>query len=243
MIEQPVCWACVVSLHEECPNPQPLEQEELAEAGYLTCCCILLPAGDETTDSREIRGEVGRPAVAPDKVQDAVSTGRRRSQMLYPIMPGQTCEWAGLRYAGGGPAPIIGCRGNRIVEQKGGDEAMGWLQGDRHHGPDKNTFANEPGNVHRICVFCHHRWHALNDKHYGKRPRREDGKVDATQPFLPKPEIEWRKHDPETKATPEEIDESEAYWARNRKAADDVPIDAEEAPEIPDEELAFDPLS
>lgn len=248
MTEQPVCWACVVSLHEECPDPQPLS-DELAELGYITCCCVLRP--DDSTEGHSIKserkGEVGRPAVDVELVADAVSTGRRRSQMLYPIMPGQVCEWAGLRHAGGGAAPIIGCTGNLIIERKGGDPDRGYVQGDRHHGPDKNTFANEPGNVHRICVFCHHRWHALNDKHYGKRPRREDGKVDATKPFLPKPDVESFRHDPDTKATTRELEESEEYWARNRRKADEAPVDEEETPdegaEIPAEILDYDPLS
>lgn len=240
MTEQPVCWACVVSLHEECPNPQTLD-DALAEQGYVTCCCVLHP--EQSSGGHAIKGEVGRPAVAIEDAKDPVSTGRRRAQMLYPIMPGQLCEWAGLRHAGGGPAPIIGCEGNLIVEKKGGDPEKGWVQGDRHHGPNKNTFANEPGNVHRICVFCHHRWHALNDKHYGKRPRTPDGKVDGTQPFLPGEDVETFKHDPDTRATNDEIAESERYWARNRRAEIDVSIDPEETPEIPTVELEFDPLS
>lgn len=244
MSEQPVCWACIVGLHEECPDPQPVS-DELAEAGYVTCCCVLHP--EASAEGYEIKREVGRPAVAPEDAKDPVSTGRRRAQMLYPIMPGQLCEWAGQKNVGGGAVPIVGCEGNLIVERKGGDPEQGWVQGDRHHGPDKNTFANEPGNVHRICVFCHHRWHALNDKHYGKRPRREDGKVDATKPFLPKDDVEWSKHQPEP-ATEEDIARSEEYWARNRRAQDDVPIDAEETPEIETVELDYveldyDPLS
>lgn len=242
MSEQPVCWSCVVSLHEECPNPQPLS-DELTEQGYVTCCCVLHPeTGEGVAIKVETRREVGRPAVDVELVADAVSTGRRRSQMLYPIMPGQLCEWAGQKNVGGGPVPIVGCDGNLIIERKGGDPDRGFVQGDRHHGPDKNTFANEPDNVHRICVFCHHRWHALNDKHYGKRPRREDGKVDATKPFLPKDDVEWGKHAPEP-ASEEDIARSEEYWARNRRVQDDVPIDAEESPEIETVELDYDPLS
>lgn len=71
------------------------------------------------------------------------------------------------------------------------------LQQARHHGPDKNTLNNEEGNVHRICHRCHNRWHTKNDPGY-----------------------EWgdpgKSHDPFTKATPEEILDSEFYWGRNK---------------------------
>lgn len=40
------------------------------------------------------------------------------------------------------------------------------LQQCRHHGPDKNTLNNDPGNVHRICHWHHNNWHALNDPDY-----------------------------------------------------------------------------
>lgn len=237
MIETAVCWSCVVGLHEECLATIPVDGED----GYVTCCCALAPVGSDASGSA-VKREPGRPASAIEDIADPISTGRRRAQMLYPITPGMVCEWAGLRRAGGGPAPIIGCTGNLIIEQKGGDPERGFVQGDRHHGPDKNTLANEPGNVHRICVFCHHRWHALNDKHYGKRPRTETGKVNGLVPFLPPAEIEWTKHDPDTKATAEEIEASEAYWARNRREADAVVVPPEEAPEIPTIELDYDPL-
>lgn len=53
---------------------------------------------------------------------------------------------------GGGEFPIQGCSDG--------------VQLNRHHGPDKNTLNNEPGNVHRICAHCHNRWHAKNDPDY-----------------------------------------------------------------------------
>jgi hypothetical protein len=134
--------------------------------------------------------------------------------MLYPIYDGMTCEWAGLKFAGGGVEPIIGCDNNKLSSKKGGEGEL--VQGDVHHGPDKNTLENSPGNAHRICAYCHHRWHAANDKYYGKRPTREDGKIDGTKPFLPLEEYEWVKHDDETRATEEEIKENEIYWASRK---------------------------
>jgi hypothetical protein len=62
-----------------------------------------------------------------------------------------------LEFAGGGVVPIVGCAGNTAA--------------DLHHGPDKSTLNNEVGiNLHRICEYCHNRWHELNDEYYGDRP-------------------------------------------------------------------------
>ena len=159
--------------------------------------------------------EVGRPMSEAHEIVDVLSTGRKRAAMLYPIYDGMLCEWAGLKNAGGGVVPIIGCDNNRLSPKKGGDGEL--VQGDVHHGPDKNTLENSPGNAHRICAYCHHRWHAANDKFYGKRPTKEDGKVDGTKPFLPLDEYEWTAHDPETKATQEEIEENEIYWSSRKE--------------------------
>jgi len=68
----------------------------------------------------------------------------------------------------------------------------------RHHGPDKNTLNNAEGNVHRICHTCHNRYHTANDADYN-----------ATGPF--------RKHDNQTKATPNELIDSELYWKSKGK--------------------------
>jgi hypothetical protein len=64
---------------------------------------------------------------------------------------------------------------------------------------------NAPGNVHRICDFCHNTWHALNDPFYGERP-------EHTKPFIPTGElnVDYYLHDPTTKASMEEILEAEA---------------------------------
>lgn len=97
------------------------------------------------------------------------------------------CEWAWLKSAGGGVIPIVGCPGYAA-------EAI-------HHGPDKNTMRNVVGNIHRICAECHNRWHGANDPYYGERPP-------ADQPFLPV-DIEWQEHDPQTRATDDEVFEEE----------------------------------
>jgi hypothetical protein len=88
----------------------------------------------------------------PDAVTDRQSTGRKRAAVWYPIFKDKPCEWQGKKNCGGGPQPIVGC--------------IKGLQQDRHHGPVKDTLRNEPGNVHRICKFCHNRWHAVNDPIY-----------------------------------------------------------------------------
>jgi hypothetical protein len=122
--------------------------------------------------------------------KDPISTGRKRAAAMYPIAAGQVCEWANLKAAGGGVVPITGC--------------VGRPASDRHHGPDKNTMNNAPGNLHRICDHCHNTWHAVNDPHYGDRP-------DHTLPFIPKGTkgVDWFDHDAQTKATIDEILTSE----------------------------------
>lgn len=201
------CWSCVCGLHEECFELKPTEDE------HYRCCCFGKPTD---SDEGNFVREVGRPVAEAHEIVDVLSTGRKRAAMLYPIFEGMTCEWAGLKNAGGGVVPIIGCNGNLLSPKKGGDSEQGYVQGDAHHGPDKNTLANQPGNVHRICAYCHHRWHAANDKFYGSRPTKEDGNVDGTKAFLPLPEYEWEDHDPDTLATDEEIEENEIYWASRK---------------------------
>jgi hypothetical protein len=57
------------------------------------------------------------------------------------------------------------------------------LQRARHHGPDKSTLNNEVGNVHRICDYCHNRWHTLNDEGY-------DWNITNHPPHNPRPMTE-----------------------------------------------------
>jgi len=142
-------------------------------------------SGDEETSTGYIEDGYGA-AKDLDKYKDPLSTGRKRAAQMYPIEPGMVCEWATLKFAGGGIVPIVGC--------------IGRAASDRHHGPDKNTMNNAPGNLHRICDYCHNTWHALNDPGYGPRP-------DHTLPFVPI--VEWKEHDSVTKATREEIIEAE----------------------------------
>lgn len=191
-----VCWSCVVGLHEECLEPELLpESSELEQ--WTTCCC----ASSSEPDAKEFANGVGRPLLEPHEITDVTSTGRKRAAMLYPILEGMVCEWAGLRYAGGGVKPIIGCGGNVLTADKGPSK------GDRHHGPDKNVINNAPDNVHRICSKCHNRWHALNNEFYGPRPA-------ADQPYLPVGE--YQNHDKETRATEEELEENEKWWATRK---------------------------
>lgn len=194
---------CLVGLHRECVNPEQ-------NGEYFACCCtktaikiepdrpapaVSLP-NDEETKKRV------RALKENEKVTDVLSTGRKRAVASFPITPGMLCEWSFLKFAGGGPIPIIGCGGNEIGHVKN--------DGGVHHGPDKNTLNNEPGNVHRVCRFCHNRWHTLNDPFYGKRP--ENG-----EPFLPLSGKIVAPHDSETLCTVEEINYSETWWALPEK--------------------------
>lgn len=177
-----VCLACKAGFHDEC---QDMWDGLLAAEDF--CCCDGLFNMDGTPDidkSIDILMEKERPEAyfegytgtkELNSYVDPLSTGRKEAVKKFPIKPGMVCEWAWLRYAGGGIEPIIGCPGHPA-------EAV-------HHGPDKNTMCNIPGNVHRICAECHNRWHAVNDPHYGERPTFIDAngeeRIDASKPFLP----------------------------------------------------------
>lgn len=91
-----------------------------------------------------------------DSLKDQQSTGRKRAARLYPLTD-KPCEWSDAspeNPKGGGDNPItVGCRDTQ--EQQA-----------RHHGPDKNTLNNDPGNVHRICIWHHIQWHLKNDSSY-----------------------------------------------------------------------------
>lgn len=134
------CFSCAQGLFSECLDPL-----ETPEGHIIPCIQRYKPAG----------GEAGGGALAPTMVTDAKSTGRKRAVMLAPILEGMLCEWAGLRQAGGGPIPIVGCAGNQLSDKKNGDEEQGWLPGHLHHGPDKATLNNAVGtNLHRVCAVC-----------------------------------------------------------------------------------------
>jgi hypothetical protein len=188
------CFGCRAGFHNEC-------ESVWLEVSEQECCCggdvKFDMAGNVLTqeDTADVitgidngyidDGYQGTKSLS--EYSDPVSTGRKRAKEMYPIHAGMVCEWAGLKFAGGGVIPIVGC--------------VGRPASDRHHGPDKNTMNNAPGNLHRICDHCHNTWHALNDPHYGERP-------EHTKPFLPL-SGECAKHDAVSRATTAEIIEAE----------------------------------
>lgn len=189
------CFLCRAGHCNEC-------QQAWSDSFTQDCCCggniVFTPTGEvkeagvvslsdsaSSTDTGYIEDGYGG-AKDIGSYKDPISTGRKRAAEMYPIETGMVCEWANLKFAGGGVVPIVGCIGRAAT--------------DRHHGPDKNTMNNAPGNVHRICSFCHNTWHGVNDPHYGPRP-------DQTLPFVP--EGPYEAHDAVTKATTQELLEAE----------------------------------
>jgi hypothetical protein len=193
---QDPCLSCRSGFHSECHQVWHFEDVDCCCGGEVkfTATGEVKADGEDAGSEKEIDngyiddGYGGTKSLSDYK--DPISTGRKRAAEMYPIEVGATCEWAGLKRAGGGNFPIVGC--------------VGRPASDRHHGPDKNTMNNAPGNVHRICDFCHNTWHALNDPSYGERP-------EHTKPFIPQGElnVDWFLHDASTKATMEEIIEAE----------------------------------
>lgn len=161
----------------------------------------------------------------PSEITDPTSTGRKRAAMVAPILTGMTCEWAGLKWAGGGTQPIVGCEGTTLADVKRNadlPEGIG-SRGDRHHGPDKATLNNSPGvNLHRICASCHTRWHELNDPSY------ETDRRDAQFEWLPS--VPYWMHDPTTKATDDDREANETFWATPKQKRAGYPV------ELPDED-------
>tara|TARA_R110002020_G_scaffold404912_1_gene614999 strand:- start:41165 stop:41917 length:753 start_codon:yes stop_codon:yes gene_type:complete len=211
-----MCAACAAGIFEECENATELEP------GWIIPCAQKFSMAAGVVGGPTERGLVGRPPLDPSQVTDPKSTGRKRAKMLAPISTGQLCEWADLKRAGGGVVPILGCQGNRMIEKKGGED--GYVQGDRHHGPDKGTMNNRVGvNLHSICVTCHHRWHALNDPFYD-----DEGRPAAEFAFLP---VEpYYSHDPNTTFTDDEWAEAELWWSQK-------PFDRGPYPYAPDESV------
>ena len=207
--EGTVCWSCLVGLFDECANPQPLEGHE----GYF------IPCGQLYSEQHVIETNgAGRPVTRPDQVTDEKSTGRKRATMLAPILTGSRCEWSGLRSAGGGPVPIVGCEGNLIddVKRQADVRPPATHVGHLHHGPDKATLNNAVGaNLHRVCAVCHNRWHAANDEFYAKRQP-------AHMPFLPT--VPYYLHDPINVATAEEIAAAEDWWATAKAKRGAFPV-------------------
>jgi hypothetical protein len=127
------------------------------------CCC---EKKEESKDyiSFSDSGEDKKPKDIERDV--SISAGRKEAAVLYPIEDGMICEWAQLANCGGGLKPIVGCVGNKATHI--------------HHGPDKKTTNNTPGNIHRICVPCHNLWHGQNNSIYERELYR-------TLPHSPRP--------------------------------------------------------
>jgi hypothetical protein len=190
--EYTACFPCSVGLYGECMNLQPIEGDL---DHFLPCYNKQVATVTESSTrgpGRPVK-ELGEDGDTPKRILDR---GRKRAAMLYPLVEGMVCQWAGLRYAGGGVETIIGCRGN-VLE-------AGQNRHARHHGPNKSVVFNDQGNVHLICPTCHNRWHTLNDPYYGERP-------DAGKPFVPVG-YDMLEHDPTTQATDQEITENEKWW-------------------------------
>lgn len=197
------------SLEETLTTKNEIGETEWPEL-ITDCLCVMGLAGinhvkgiacntDDATDDEptlddvndivtESRGR-GRPPKQDHELGDPISAGRKRAAAKVKIKAGTTCEWAFLKYAGGGVNPILGC--------------TGYSASALHHGPDKSTLNNsrpedvgksEPYNLHAICVWCHNRWHVANDKYYGNGVA-EDRPLDNSEWV---PDAEFKLHDPVT---------------------------------------------
>lgn len=103
----------------------------------------------------EIEGEpkkLGRPAKPDDEIGKSAGRKRAGHAIEEKLRNRNLCEWAGKANAGGGKHPIVGCINNKATHV--------------HHGPDKDTSNNNPGNIHNICTTDHNRWHSANDSDY-----------------------------------------------------------------------------
>lgn len=189
----------------------------------IAFCCCYLNKGQAGSQVGELNNltvvplDTRRVQKADEDLRDQESTGRKRAVADFPVPTveegGMLCEWAGLAYAGGGAVPIVGCDGKKIAKTK--QPVDGFLPGNVHHGPDKSTINNEQGNVHRVCPFCHNRWHSLNDPLYGDRPA-------SGMPFIPL-SGDNAPHDTDTEATEAEMKWSEEYWALPAKTRTRIP--------------------
>jgi hypothetical protein len=143
------CFACGRGFHKEC-----IEGCKRCHAGNDNKTTNPSYESVENENPDAVKDESPDSPRVPKKsnLKDPSSTGRKRAARLYPINPGDPCEWRGKKNCGGGLRPIIGCYEG--------------LQEHRHHGPVKRTTRNELGNVHRICSDCHVHWHELNDLIY-----------------------------------------------------------------------------
>lgn len=162
---------CPCEFHSPAPEPTPEEIKSVTKnLGQFT----YKESEDEDIDEEILYDK-------PKVHKDEKSTGRKRAALLYPFICNnckhtkqqhstdnrctkdlcdcnefmwEPCEWKGLKGAGGGRNPIIGC--------------LDGVQFARHHGPIKDTMRNELGNVHRVCATCHQHWHNINDSYYNE---------------------------------------------------------------------------
>jgi hypothetical protein len=197
------CVPCTLGRFDECEHPEELED------GWIIPCVRVFALVTIDSTVAATRG-VGRPLSDPDDIKDVTSTGRKRAAAMHPILDGMRCEWAGLRFAGGGVHPIVGCRDHVLHQAKEAFNGSTW-PGALHHGPDKNVLNNAVGyNLHAICQSCHNRWHALNDEFY-ESPRPAAGQVWT-------PEQGYYLHDPSTAARDGDYIMSEDWWSIENKA-------------------------
>ena len=162
----------------------------------------IMSAPDEQDGKQQsMRGKWKRTPKSGEAMKDVLATGRARAKLVKPINTGDICEWAGLRFAGGGVIPIIGCANNAAVSI--------------HHGPNKSVLYNEPTNLHKLCQVCHERWHICNDVYYGD-VRPENG--EAWFP-LPDPAHQSYEHDQTTIVNDEAVAYAEDMWQRIRNAS------------------------
>ena len=230
-----MCSPCAAGVPGECENPEVVETTGDGFE-WIIPCAVKFNAVQNVAVVRRGDG-AGRPVLSPGEITDPTSTGRKRAAMLAPILTGSRCEWAGLRHAGGGVVPIAGCDGHLLVDKKGGDKENDLYQGDLHHGPDKNTINNAVGtNLHRICVDCHHRWHAANDQFYDK-----EGRPGAAFPFLPVDP--YFLHDPSTLSSDEDYLLAEEWWKLPKKDRGPYPFAPDPARKVLPLELDLATLS
>jgi len=156
----------------------------------------------DSDKANSLRGKwkkLGAPMKTGSDMENVLATGRARAKIVKPLIPGMICEWKGLRYAGGGIVPIIGCAGNPV-------ESV-------HHGPDKSVLSNEVTNLHRVCQVCHERWHIINDSYYGS-VRPPDGEI-----WLPNKDFYCHKHQGNITVTEDAMRFSDAMWKKIRDAS------------------------
>lgn len=152
-----MCQLCSMGLSSSCQNPSCGTTDLRVEPQVIPSPTLL---GIEITDVHSETEDDSRRSSSRHrssrkrKGSDSQSAGRKVAARLYPLLGESPCEWQGQANCGGGDFPILGC-----------PEGTGKQQA-RHHGPDKNVSSNFDGNVHRICHYCHYRWHAANDATY-----------------------------------------------------------------------------